>query len=315
MDQSDPYPNNNYHSAVSISDENEQDLWDEDEEIELGSDENELFLRDEYVKPISNHVLPFRVATPTTTVMGNHRNGFNKHYVSQKSGQSSTNGNDTKIETFQVDDSGRGSPTPSSAVYQIPNYDQFAGNLAPSSPHSVLVSFIIIFVILFVTIVPKVIPKSQSIDDPYDEDVIESSTSRIAQISKQSVHTDARCKCICPPLLSKASNNTGTTSKSSDQRRLYVGNTLPDQCNCNNIVRAHFKDTEVSFKAFCDRCDCRYQSRNTTTIKRNVVFFIAVLIGLVLYLLVQYLLKHLKITRRSLSPHLRWLSHQMTESN
>lgn len=348
MDQRDPYRLDSI-SLDNDYDNGQQNLWDEDEEIELGSDENELFLRHEYVKPASNDILPFKVSATNHTIMAsqhNQRNGFTKHSSKFKNGQSSAEQGSTKIETFQVDDSGHGSPAPSSVVYQMPNYNQFAGSLAPTSPNSVIVSFIIIFVILSVTIVPKVIPKSQT---PYaydddDDDVIESSSiitdaGSAQEYSHQSVHSDARCKCICPPLLSstvvvssaggnntanstasKPNKNNSTTianSKTANQRRLYVGKTLPDHCNCNNIVRAHFQqDTKVSFKEFCARCECRYQSRNTTTIRRNVVFFIAVLVGLAFYLLIQYLLKHFRITRRGLPPHLRWLSHQTaTESN
>lgn len=194
-------------------------------------------------------------------------------------------------------------------------------NETPISPYSVLVSFIIIFVILAVTIVPKIIPKSQLFDEDFvDDDLSDSSTtSKIAQLSYQSVHLDVRCKCICPPLLTQPkSDNSTTTTNNSDNRRLYIGNTSPDQCNCINIVQPHFKEEEsskLSLKEFCARCECRYQSRNTATIKRNIVFFIAVLIGLSLYLMAQYILKHLRLTRRSLPPNLRWLSHQMNESD
>ena len=316
------------HVDEYVDEYNRQDTtqWDDDEEIELESDEHELFLCNEYVKPQSNNVLPYK-ATNFIMNKSHIRNGLTRNNYPKRNGQISNptslvnnSCNDsTRVETFQVDDSGFDSSTPSSVAYQIPNYDQFAGNLAPSSPYSVLISFIIIFVILAVTIVPKIIPESQPSDEDFvDGDLSESSTTKIAQIPYQSVHLDARCKCICPPLLKqKTEDNANSTINSSDKRRLYVGNTSPDQCNCNNIVQPHFKEesSKLSLREFCVRCECRYQSRNTTTIKRNIVFFIAVLVGLSLYLIIQYLLKHLRLTRRSLPPNLRWMSHQMNEDD
>lgn len=308
MEQSESYLNS---SSITIDNNyGYTDEWDENEEIELGSDEHELFLKENYVKPSCNDLLPYRTtSSPTSQRNSNGGDISIKNQPHGAHGNSIKDNNDsyTKVEPFQIGDSGRGSPTSSSVVYQMPNFDQFAGNLAPSSPISVVISFIIIIVILSVTIVPKILPQAFNADDPLDE-MTENNIS-VAQ-THLVVHSDVRCKCICPPF----SQSRDETPSSSSQRRLYVGNTSPDQCNCNNIVQPHFPtDTKVLLKDFCIRCECRYQSRNTTTIRRNVIFFIIILTGLTLYMLVQYLLKYFKITRRSLPRHLRWLSHQMTE--
>lgn len=404
-------------STVDIDDVD--DDWNDDEEIELGSEEHDLFLKDSYIKPSGNNVLPFRATSPSAIAVAsqqqlpqasstsNHRLSRNHRSLNHQQSAASLDGllddtsggcdftetndiplngmsqnhqkdgNFTKNEaSLRMHDSGRGSPSSSSIVYQVPNFDQFAGNLAPSSPSSTLVSMIIIIVILSVTIVPKVFsPMSKSDDTNSNGKSVINNSSAQQQMEQ---HSDFRCKCICPPphrlnlneSLSDASPATNSTTNNHNKnnnhgnstistgnkivevankegdksntitsktklehhnhdkvtnvttktqqvnhmmRRLYVGNTTPTQCNCNNIVQPHLKDDRISLKEFCGHCECRYQSRNTTTIRRNVIFFIAVLTGLTLYMLIQYFLKYFRITRRSLPKHLKWLSHQVTE--
>lgn len=88
-----------------------------------------------------------------------------------------------------------------------------------------------------------------------------------------------RCKCVCPSL--DVANST-----SPNQRRvLYVDNTTPDQCNCYTVVQPQLKNT-VAPKDFCARCECKYQSRNTTTIRWFVIFTIVVITLLSLYMVV-----------------------------
>lgn len=326
--------------------------WDEEEAIDLGSEEHDLFLKDDYVTTSSGFILPSRVVsqqqnefrgrTPNGISNPDRQNHRHNNLIDRgHSGNFNDHSNRITKEQFSIDDSGRGSPTPpSTVIYQMPNYEQFAGNLAPTSTTSVLVSFVIIFVILAVTIVPKIIPRSspEGQDDAYidyDYDYIELSNSKSGddlkiqdighktsappaittaqeQDHQKPMHSDVRCKCICPPF---PSSNDKLILNSS-HRRLYVGNTRPDQCNCLNIVRPHFKtDTKMLLRDFCVRCECKFQNRNTRTIKRNVIFFIAVSTGLSLYLVVQYLLKHFRITRRSLPRHLRWLHHQMANES
>lgn len=283
--------------------------WDDDEEIELESEEHDLFLRHSYTKPSNNDILPFLNTSPSeqpnlrqSTMSRSFQNtGSGSATTSDLAGIVNANGTSDKVESFHVRD-GRNSPP--SVVYQMPNYDQFAGNLAPSSPTSIVVSMIIIIVILSVTIVPKVFP--QITNDPSDQVINGNHNSQ----PPAKEHADVRCKCICPP--SQQTSHDNSTNNQS-QRRLYVGNTTPNQCNCNNIVQPHYNDTKIPLKEFCVLCECRYQSRNTSTIRRNVIFYIAVLIGLALYMFIQYLLKYLRITRRSIPRQLRWLSHQTSE--
>lgn len=88
-----------------------------------------------------------------------------------------------------------------------------------------------------------------------------------------------RCKCVCPSL--DIANST-----SPNQRRvLYVDNTTPDQCNCYTVVQPQLKNI-VAPKDFCSRCECKYQSRNTTTIRWFVIFTIIVITLLSLYMVV-----------------------------
>jgi len=92
-------------------------------------------------------------------------------------------------------------------------------------------------------------------------------------------HGNVRCKCVCP------SPQVVANSSSPTQRRLYVGNTTPDQCNCYKVVQPHLSPL-VGLKDFCARCECKYQSRNTTTIRWFVIFTIFVVTSLSLYMVV-----------------------------
>lgn len=91
-------------------------------------------------------------------------------------------------------------------------------------------------------------------------------------------HGDVRCKCVCPSPQIFGNNSSPT------QRRLYVGNTTPDQCDCYKVVAPHLS-RDIVLKDFCARCECKYQSRNTTTIRWFVVFTILVVASLSLYML------------------------------
>lgn len=281
--------------------------WDNAEDIELRSDEHDLFLQDSYVRPNNTNILPFKA-----TNMVHHSDRFDGRLSSNRSHDidASVNDGEQCSTSFQNENTRSGSPS-SSIVYQLPNYQQFAGSLGPSSRASVVASFIIVIVILFVTIVPIIMPQSSVPVDSGIGHVISGGNGTKAQNAKVE-HADVRCKCICPPRpLSQKDDKSSSTS--SPLRRLYVGNTLPNQCNCENIVQAHLKDVKIPLKEFCVGCECRYQSRNTTTIKRNVEFFIILLSALCLYMLVQYLLKYFRITRKSLPRRLKWLSHQLNE--
>lgn len=302
-----------------------KDDWDDADDIELGADEHDLFLHQDYIKSSNKDVLPFKASDAsaqqnTNTVPNGHQQ------LPLIRSQSFESNNDkyscNKIEAFElITGSGGGSQSPSSSiVYQTPNYNQFAGNLAPSSPTSIVVSMIIVIVILSVTILPIIfLPQSTTTISTTTTTNLKTNENVIKSNKIPIVHADVRCKCICPPLqsenLNKSNNNDNSGSSRIVKRRLYVGNTSPNQCNCNNIVQPHLTDNKILLKDFCSFCECRYQSRNTATIKRNVIFFIIVLFGLGMYTLVQYLFKYFKITRRNLPRQFRWLSHQLGEND
>lgn len=92
-------------------------------------------------------------------------------------------------------------------------------------------------------------------------------------------HDDVRCKCVCP------SPQVVFKDSSPTQRRLYVGNSSPEQCNCYNVVQPHIDPKMIQLKDFCARCECKYQSRNTATIRWSVLFVVFVLSILCLYML------------------------------
>ena len=93
-------------------------------------------------------------------------------------------------------------------------------------------------------------------------------------------YEDVRCKCICP-VPSVVSNATkGTT------RKLYIRNVAPNQCNCDFVVLPQLSsDVQSKAKEFCPRCECKYESRDTSIIRFFVIFIIGVISFLVIYML------------------------------
>ncbi|XP_013400404.1 putative protein 2 isoform X4 [Lingula anatina] len=67
---------------------------------------------------------------------------------------------------------------------------------------------------------------------------------------------DIRCKCVCPD----RSENT-TTNKQNVYHNVDAN---PEECTCEYVVKPTIKEIDAGF---CFRCDCKYQRRNTTTIK------------------------------------------------
>lgn len=80
-------------------------------------------------------------------------------------------------------------------------------------------------------------------------------------------YSDVRCKCICPK----------DTSRSNFTNIVIVNNlTLPDQCNCEHVVKRE--------ETFCLKCECKYETRNTLLIKVIVIFLITSIALLYLYM-------------------------------
>ncbi|XP_033098528.1 putative protein 2 [Anneissia japonica] len=78
---------------------------------------------------------------------------------------------------------------------------------------------------------------------------------------------DVRCKCVCPP--SFHSNHTVDVK---------VVNVEPEDCTCVNIMHRDITD--------CASCECKHENRNTITIEVVVIFILALLGVLLVYMIV-----------------------------
>ncbi|XP_071449766.1 uncharacterized protein CG1161 [Hetaerina americana] len=91
-------------------------------------------------------------------------------------------------------------------------------------------------------------------------------------------YEDARCKCVCP--------NPSVVNGTQSNRKHYIGNVPPNKCNCDNVVLPKVADDiKGKEQEFCPRCECIYESRNTTTIKVVVIIVIWIISLLVIYML------------------------------
>jgi len=57
----------------------------------------------------------------------------------------------------------------------------------------------------------------------------------------------------------------------------------PEHCNCEYVVLPHLQ-FDIKGNEFCPRCECKYESRNTTTIKVVVILVTWILSLLVVYM-------------------------------
>lgn len=101
-------------------------------------------------------------------------------------------------------------------------------------------------------------------------------------------YNDFRCKCICPSpnvVTKKDVNATVKTAQEKPDRSVYIGNVHPHECNCDGVVLPQLTpDVQGKAKEFCPRCECKYESRNTTTIRWVVTLIIGVIVCLVIYM-------------------------------
>lgn len=104
-------------------------------------------------------------------------------------------------------------------------------------------------------------------------------------------YNDARCKCICPSPQVVTPNETlrnvsiSTSALDKPERSIYIGNVDREQCNCDGVVLNQLTpDVQGKAKEFCPWCECKYESRNTTTIKWVVSMVIALIVVLVVYM-------------------------------
>lgn len=93
-------------------------------------------------------------------------------------------------------------------------------------------------------------------------------------------YEDVRCKCVCPlpGVVTNGSDNTN--------RKLYIGTMVqPNRCNCVGVVLPQLgPNMQGKENEFCLRCECKYESRNTSTIRWVVIFIIGIISFLVVYM-------------------------------
>lgn len=99
-------------------------------------------------------------------------------------------------------------------------------------------------------------------------------------------YNDFRCKCICPsPHAVIKPNETVKLNEEKPDRSVYIGNVHPHECNCDGVVLPQLtSDVQGKAKEFCPRCECKYESRNITTIRWVVTLIIGVILCLVIYM-------------------------------
>lgn len=97
--------------------------------------------------------------------------------------------------------------------------------------------------------------------------------------SVEAQYDDWRCKCVCP------SPEVVTNETEPTKRKLYIGNVPPLRCNCDYVVLPKLgSEVQEKAKEFCPRCECKYESRNTKTIRWVVIFIIGIISFLFVYM-------------------------------
>lgn len=83
---------------------------------------------------------------------------------------------------------------------------------------------------------------------------------------------------------------------------LIIENVPADKCNCDGVILPRIGKKYTTFNVrgeeFCPRCECKYENRNTTTIKVVVIVVISVISCLVIYMIFLFLLDPLLGKRR-----------------
>lgn len=92
-------------------------------------------------------------------------------------------------------------------------------------------------------------------------------------------YEDRRCICVCP------SPSVVLNRTASVDRRPYIANVPPHQCNCDGVILPHVgEEIKGQEQEFCPLCDCKYESRNTTVIKVVVIIVLWVIALLFVYM-------------------------------
>jgi len=102
-------------------------------------------------------------------------------------------------------------------------------------------------------------------------------------------YENTRCKCICPdPNIVINPSQVDNTTQSKNPTIFIQNVEVPNKCSCDSVVlpkiEQQFNMTGKEGE-FCPRCDCRYESRNTTIIKVVVIFVIWIVSLLMIYML------------------------------
>uniref|UniRef100_A0A6A7FW17 TMEM9 family protein n=1 Tax=Hirondellea gigas TaxID=1518452 RepID=A0A6A7FW17_9CRUS len=122
----------------------------------------------------------------------------------------------------------------------------------------------------------------------------------------QAQYEDKRCICVCP--------EPSVVNATKSNRRIYKHSVAPNKCDCDNVVLPNLhEDIKGREKEFCPRCDCKYESRNTTTIKVVVILVTWVISLLVLYMGFLLCLDPLLNKRRG--AHTAHYQHQTNEDD
>jgi len=90
-------------------------------------------------------------------------------------------------------------------------------------------------------------------------------------------YEDNRCRCICP--------DPAVVNGTKSNRKIYIKPVAPSRCTCDSVVLPEvIDDIKGREKEFCPRCECKYESRNITTIKVVVILVIWIISLLVVYM-------------------------------
>ncbi|CAH4038613.1 transmembrane protein 9B-like isoform X1 [Pieris brassicae] len=107
-------------------------------------------------------------------------------------------------------------------------------------------------------------------------------------------YEDQRCRCVCP----SQSAFLNKTVKGSD-RKLYIAFVPPNKCTCDAVILPLVSDEiRQNAQIFCPRCDCTYESRNTTIIMVVVIMVLCVLMLLSAYFIFLSILGPLAVDRK-----------------
>ncbi|CAK1554685.1 unnamed protein product [Leptosia nina] len=93
-------------------------------------------------------------------------------------------------------------------------------------------------------------------------------------------YENQRCRCVCPSQTSLFN----TSSEDIADRKLYIALVPSDQCTCDIVILPRVSDeTRRHAQVFCPKCECRYESRNTTIIMIVVIVVLWTLMLLCAY--------------------------------